>query len=40
MRYAIAALRILAGANRFNSRITEKRRGTKVRTHQIAVGNG
>lgn len=38
--YAIAALRILAGARRFRARIVEKGSGTTVRTYQIAIGNG
>lgn len=38
--YALAALRILAGAQRFRARIIEKGRGTTVRTYQIAIGNG
>lgn len=38
--YAVAALRILASARRFRARIVEKGRGTRVRTYQIAVGNG
>lgn len=38
--YAIAALRIMAGARRFRARIVEKGSGTRVRTYQIAIGNG
>jgi diacylglycerol kinase (ATP) len=38
--YAVAALRILAGARRFRARIVEKRSGTTVKTYQIAIGNG
>lgn len=38
--YAVAALRILAGAKRFRARITEKGRSTMVGTYQIAIGNG
>lgn len=38
--YAVAALRILAGARRFRARIIEKGSGTSVRTYQIAIGNG
>jgi len=38
--YAVAALRILAGAKRFRARITEKGRQTTVSTYQIAIGNG
>lgn len=38
--YAVAALRILAGARRFRARIVEKGSGTSVRTYQIAIGNG
>lgn len=38
--YAIAALRILAGARRFRARIIEKGNGTTVKTYQIAIGNG
>jgi diacylglycerol kinase (ATP) len=38
--YAIAALRILATARRFRARIVEKGLGARVRTYQIAVGNG
>ncbi|RYY21982.1 MAG: lipid kinase, partial [Sphingomonadales bacterium] len=38
--YAVAALRILAGAKRFRAKITEKGRSTHVGTYQIAIGNG
>jgi len=38
--YAVAALRILAGARRFRARIVEKGSTTSVRTYQVAVGNG
>jgi diacylglycerol kinase (ATP) len=38
--YAFAALRVLASARRFGARILEKGSGTRVRTYQIAVGNG
>ncbi|PXW78341.1 YegS/Rv2252/BmrU family lipid kinase [Blastomonas natatoria] len=38
--YAVAALRILAGARRFRARIVEKGSGTRVKTYQIAIGNG
>lgn len=38
--YAIAALRILAGARRFRAKIAEKGRVTSVGTYQIAIGNG
>lgn len=38
--YAVAALRVLATARRFRARIVEKGSGTRVRTYQIAVGNG
>lgn len=38
--YAVAALRILSSARRFRARIVEKGTGTRVRTYQIAVGNG
>lgn len=38
--YAVAALRILAGARSFRARIVEKGSGTQVRTYQIAIGNG
>ncbi|AJA09486.1 putative lipid kinase [Sphingopyxis fribergensis] len=38
--YAVAALRIMAGARRFRARIVEKGSGTSVRTYQIAIGNG
>lgn len=38
--YAVAALRIMAGARRFRARITEKGRVTSVGTYQIAIGNG
>jgi len=38
--YAVAALRILATARRFRARIVEKGSGTRVKTYQIAVGNG
>jgi YegS/Rv2252/BmrU family lipid kinase len=38
--YAVAALRILAGARRFRARIIEKGSGIRVKTYQIAIGNG
>lgn len=38
--YAVAALRILAGARRFRARIIENGKGTSVKTYQIAIGNG
>jgi YegS/Rv2252/BmrU family lipid kinase len=38
--YAVAALRILAGARRFRAQIIEKGIAAKVRTYQIAIGNG
>ena len=38
--YAVAALRILFSAKRFPARIVEKGSGMRVRTYQIAVGNG
>lgn len=38
--YAVAALRVLSGARRFRARIVEKGTGTRVKTYQIAVGNG
>jgi diacylglycerol kinase (ATP) len=38
--YAVAALRILSSARRFRARIVEKGNGTRVKTYQIAVGNG
>jgi YegS/Rv2252/BmrU family lipid kinase len=38
--YAIAALRVLSGARRFEATITEKDFETAVSTYQIAVGNG
>lgn len=38
--YALAALRVLAGANRFRASIIEKGRSTRVKTYQIAIGNG
>ena len=38
--YAVAALRILSSARRFRARIIEKGSGTRVKTYQIAVGNG
>ena len=38
--YAVAALRILTTARRFSARIVEKGSGTRVKTYQIAVGNG
>lgn len=38
--YAVAALRILAGARRFGAKIIEKGSGSKVKTYQIAIGNG
>lgn len=38
--YAVAALRILASARRFRARIAEKGDTTRVKTYQIAIGNG
>lgn len=38
--YAIASLRILAGARRFRATIVEKGSRRAVRTYQIAIGNG
>ncbi|SEH13114.1 lipid kinase, YegS/Rv2252/BmrU family [Sphingopyxis sp. YR583] len=38
--YAVAALRILAGARRFRARIIEKGQAARVKTYQIAIGNG
>lgn len=38
--YAVAALRVLSSARPFRARIVEKGSGTRVRTYQIAVGNG
>jgi len=38
--YAVAALRILSRAKRFRARIVEKGSGKRVKTYQIAVGNG
>ena len=38
--YAVAALRILAGADRFRAKIIEKGRSIEVGTYQIAIGNG
>ena len=38
--YAVAALRILAGARRFRATIIEKGSGIRVKTYQIAIGNG
>lgn len=38
--YAVAALRILAGARRFRAQIKQKGRSTSVKTYQIAIGNG
>ncbi|MGL3822256.1 lipid kinase [Sphingopyxis sp. R3-92] len=38
--YAVAALRILAGAKRFRARISEKGEARVVGTYQIAIGNG
>lgn len=38
--YAIAALRILAAARRFRAKIVEKGSRTRVKTYQIAIGNG
>lgn len=38
--YAVAALRILAGARRFRAQIVEKGVASRVRTYQIAIGNG
>ncbi|MCR4268930.1 lipid kinase [Nitratireductor sp. ZSWI3] len=38
--YALAALKVLTGARRFDARITEKGFETHVETYQVAVGNG
>lgn len=38
--YAVAALRILTTAKLFGARIVEKGRTTRVKTYQIAIGNG
>lgn len=38
--YAVAALRVLSSARQFRARIVEKGHGTRVKTYQIAVGNG
>lgn len=38
--YAVAALRVLSSARRFSARIFEKGHGTRVKSYQIAVGNG
>ena len=38
--YAIAALRIMATARLFRARIMEKGHATRVKTYQIAIGNG
>lgn len=38
--YAVAAVRILAGARRFRAKITEKGATRIVSTYQIAIGNG
>ena len=38
--YALAAIKVLAGASRFRARIAEKGQVTDVETYQIAVGNG
>ncbi|NTZ42556.1 lipid kinase [Altererythrobacter sp. SALINAS58] len=38
--YAVAALRVLSSAKRFRARIVEKGTGTRVKTYQIAIGNG
>jgi YegS/Rv2252/BmrU family lipid kinase len=38
--YALAALKVLTRATRFEARITEKGRTIEVETYQIAVGNG
>src|SRR5688572_7703312 len=38
--YAVAALRVLASGRRFQASIVEKGSGTRVKTYQIAVGNG
>ena len=38
--YAVAALRILSRSKRFSARIVERGKGTRVKTYQIAVGNG
>ncbi|WP_309083348.1 lipid kinase [Chelativorans sp.] len=38
--YAVAALQVLAKARPFNARIVEKGRSIRVKTYQIAVGNG
>lgn len=38
--YAVAALRIMTSAKRFSAWIIEKGSGTRVKTYQIAIGNG
>lgn len=38
--YAVAALRILTTAKLFGARIVEKGQATRVKTYQIAIGNG
>ncbi|MFC6490603.1 lipid kinase [Nitratireductor sp. GCM10026969] len=38
--YALAAMKVMAKANRFAARITEKGATIEVHTYQIAVGNG
>lgn len=38
--YAVAALRVLSSGRRFEARIFEKGSSTRVKTYQIAVGNG
>ena len=38
--YALAAMKVLAKANRFSARIVEKGNSIRVKTYQIAVGNG
>nr|WP_281411136.1 lipid kinase [Mesorhizobium sp. RMAD-H1] len=38
--YALAAMKVLAKANRFHARITEKGTTIEAETYQIAVGNG
>jgi YegS/Rv2252/BmrU family lipid kinase len=40
LSYAVAVLRVLSSAKRFRARIIEKGHGTRVKTYQIAVGNG
>lgn len=40
LSYAVAVMRVMASARRYRARIVEKGSGTRVKTYQIAVGNG